>query len=285
MLDKILIIILILLIFYYIININIETFATKQYTNTNEYSWERNNIYSSLPYDIILKNNKNLYYDYGNDELDEKFNKIFNIDNDKIIKTIEGMQWSKWILASTSKNKKILDNYFNKFLIYFTNIITSDYFDLPNNTNNTNNTNNNTNDTNNTINTINTNDNDNDNDKYNVKEYILRRYKSTYNEETLLLDIELLIYRKNKPLARHIKILVITNGIYNNVIMAKVIGVINECNLTKKYDTLDDKPNYQKFEPEFKYKYDMNSFIYDTNEKLVHSAIEYNLYNKLLKEL
>jgi hypothetical protein len=66
--------------------------------------------------------------------------------------------------------------------------------------------------------------------------------------------------------------------------MAKVIGVINECNITDNYDTLD-KDNYHEFEPEFKYKYDMNSFIYDTNEKLVHSAIEYNLYNKLLKEL
>ena len=255
MLDKILIILLIILIFYYVININIETFATKQYTNTNEYSWERNNIKSSLPYDIILKNNKNTYYDYGNDELNEKFNKIFNIDNDKIIKTIEGMEWGKWILASTSKNKYILDNYFNKFLIYFKMIITSEYFDLPN-----------------------------DDNKYIIKEQVLKRYKSTNDDNTLLLDIELLIYRNNKPLARHLKILVITNGIYNNIIMAQVIGVINECNLSKEYETLDDN-NYQKFEPEFKYKYDMNSFIYDTNEKLVHSAIEYNLYNKLLKEL
>ena len=47
---------------------------------------------------------------------------------------------------------------------------------------------------------------------------------------------------------------------------------------------MNDK-NYQEFKPVYKYKYDMNSFIYDTNEKLVHSAIEYNLYNKLLKEL
>ena len=255
MLDKILIIILIILIFYYVININIETFATKQYTNINEYSWERNNIKSSLPYDIILKNNKNTYYDYGNDELDDKFNKIFNIDNDKIIKTIEGIEWGKWILASTSKNKYILDNYFNKFLIYFNMIITSEYFDLPN-----------------------------DDSKYIIKDQVLKRYRSTNDDNTLLLDIELLIYRNNKPLARHLKILVITNGIYNNVIMSKVIGVINECNLTKEYETLDDN-NYQKFEPEFKYKYDLNSFIYDTNEKLVHSAIEYNLYNKLLKEL
>ena len=256
MLDKILIIILILLIFYYIININIETFATKQYTNTNLYSWERNNIKSSLPYDIILTNNKNTYFDYGNDELDEKFNKIFNIDNEKIIKTIDGIEWGKWILSSTSKNKHILDNYFNKFMIYFNMIITDEYFDLPN-----------------------------DDNKYHIKQQVLKRYKASNNENTLLLDIELLIYRDNKPLARHLKILVITNGIYNNVIMAKVIGVINEFNLTNKYKTLDDSNNNSEFEPEFKYKYDMNSFIYDTNEKLVHSEIEYNLYNKLLKEL
>jgi hypothetical protein len=255
MLDKILIIILIILIFYYVININIETFATKQYTNTNLYSWERNNIKSSLPYDIILKNNKNTYYDYGNDELNEKFTKIFNIDNDKIIKTVEGMEWGKWISSSTSKNKNMLDNYFNKFMIYFNTIITNEYFDLPN-----------------------------DDNKYHIKNQNLKRYKASNNEDTLLLDIELLIYRKNKPLARHLKILVITNGIYNNVIFAKVIGVINEFNLANKYETLGND-NYIEFEPEFKYKYDMNSFIYDTNEKLVHSEIEYNLYNKLLKEL
>jgi hypothetical protein len=66
--------------------------------------------------------------------------------------------------------------------------------------------------------------------------------------------------------------------------MAKVIGVINECNLKGDYDTYNQK-EYQEFNPQFKYKYDMNSFIYDTNDKLVHSEIEYNLYNKLLKEL
>ena len=176
--------------------------------------------------------------------------------DEKIIKTIDGIEWGKWILSSTSKNKHILDNYFNKFMIYFNMIITDEYFDLPN-----------------------------DDNKYHIKQQVLKRYKASNNENTLLLDIELLIYRDNKPLARHLKILVITNGIYNNVIMAKVIGVINEFNLTNKYKTLDDSNNNSEFEPEFKYKYDMNSFIYDTNEKLVHSEIEYNLYNKLLKEL
>ena len=257
MLDKILIIFIILFIFYYIININIETFATKQYTNTNKYSWERNNIKSLLPYDIIIKNNKNTYYDYGNDELDAKFNNIFHINNEKLIKTIEGIEWnSKWIKPNI--NKDLLDNYFNKFMMYFNLIITNEYFDLPND----------------------------NNDKFNIINQQLKKYKYDINNpNTLLLDIELVIFRKNKPLARHLKILVITNGIYNNVIMARVIGVINECNLANDYETLEDDKNYHVFEPEFKYKYDMNSFIYDTNEKLVHSEIEYNLYNKLLKEL
>jgi hypothetical protein len=256
MLYKILIILLILFIFYSIININIETFATKQYTNTNIYPWERNNIISSIPYDIILKNNKNTYYDYGNDELDEKFNKVFNLNNEKIIKTIEGIEWNdKWL--NPTNNKYQLDNYFNKFMIYFNLIIRNDFFDLPNDENN----------------------------KFYIKNQMLKRYKYNIdNQDTLLLDIEMILYRNNKPLARHIKVLVISNGIYNNVIMAKVIGVINECNLNNNYDTLDDK-NYQEFKPEFKYKYDMNSFIYDTNEKLVHSEIEYNLYNKILKEI
>ena len=249
MLDKILIIIIILLIFYYIISINIETFATKQYTNTNQYSWERNNINSSVPYDIILNNNKNTYYDYGNDELDNKFNQVFNLNNEKIIKTIEGMEWNdKWL--KPINNKYQLDNYFNKFMIYFNLIIRNEYFDLLNDENN----------------------------KFYIKNQILKRYKyDINNQDTLLLDIEMILYRNNKPLARHIKILVISNGIYNNVIMAKVIGVINECNLNNNYDTLDDK-NYQEFKPVYKYKYDMNSFIYDTNEKLVHSEIEYKLY-------
>jgi hypothetical protein len=235
---------------------NIETFVTKQYINTNKYSWERNRIYSTLPYDIILKNNNNIYYDYGNDELDEKFKIAFNINTDKIIKTIEGIKWDNWIIIEKCWDKMKLANYYNIIMKYFKLIIEGDYFDLPN-----------------------------DKTKFEIKQQSLIRYKkSSIDPTVLLLDIELLLYRNNKPLARHLKLLVISNGIYINIIMIKVIGVINECNIVNKYETLYDE-KYYKFEPEFKYKYDMNSFIYDTNEKLVHSSIEYNLYNKLLKEL
>ena len=68
MILKILIIIFIIIIFYLIINYNYEYFIDNS-RNTNEYSWERNEINSSLPYDIKLKNKESNLYDYGNDEL------------------------------------------------------------------------------------------------------------------------------------------------------------------------------------------------------------------------
>lgn len=254
MLYKIIIIIIFLIIFYFIININIEKFVNnKNYTNTNEYSWERNNIKSQLPYDIKLKNNNSKLYDYGNDELNEKFNKVFNIDNIKIIKIIEGIEWSnKWIKCRNN------NNYYYNFLKYFNKNIKSSEFDLPS-----------------------------DNNKFNIIKSCAMRYKiNKINPDVILLDVELLIYRKNKPLARHIKVITTTNGIYNNVIFAKVIGVVNQQSLEENNIEPDIKEEkYEIFEPEYKYNYDLNSYIFDTDEKLTNSAIEYKLYNKLLKEL
>lgn len=258
MLLKIIIIIIIIILFYLVITYNIETFITdNNYINTNEYSWERNKIYSTLPYNITIKNDKNNYYDLGNDELDEKLALIFNINYKKIIKMIEGINWSKWKLATESKNKQLLNNYYNKFLFYFNDKITNEIFNLPNS-----------------------------NDKYNIYNNSLIRYKyNLNNEDIILFDIDIVIYRYNRPLAKHLKIIVITNGIYFNIIMAKVIGVINECDLNKKYLTYNEiNNNYIEFEPEKQYKYDMNSYIYNS-EKLQHSEIQYNLYNKLLKDI
>ena len=67
--------------------------------------------------------------------------------------------------------------------------------------------------------------------------------------------------------------------------MVKIIGVITECQLYDNLKTNSDTSNFSEFIPEKKILYDMNSFIYDTNERLVHSEIEYNLYNKILKDL
>jgi hypothetical protein len=259
MLSKIIIIIIIIILFYIVISLNIETFISdKNYINNNEYSWERNKIYSSLPYDITIKNDKNNYYDFGNDELEQKLADIFEINYIKVIKMIEGIKWSKWKLSKESKNKNLLNNYYNKFLVYFTDKITNIIFDIY--------------DTNN---------------KYMIYNNSLIKYKyNINNEDILLLDIEIVIYRNNRPLAKHLKIFVITNGIYFNVIMAKVIGVIKECDLRKNYLSYNEiNNNYKEYEPDYIHKYNMNSYIYDTNEKLEHSLIEYNLYNKLLKDI
>lgn len=244
---KLVIIILVIIFFYYVIHFNIESFANKNYTNINEYPSRI--IKSNLPYDIIIENNKNNYYDYGNDELEEKFSKLLNITNHKIIKIIEGIDWSNWIY-------KINYSYYNQIIIYLKQIIKHKIFDLPN-----------------------------DKNKFRIIQHSFIRYKKDNKDSgILLMDIDILIYRKNKPLARHIKFLIKSNGVIHDIIMAKVVGVLNECELKNNFE-IYDKNNYQQFNPEFKYKYDMNSFIYDTNDKLVKSAIEYNLYNKILKEI
>jgi len=246
---KLVIIILLLIIFYYIINVNIECFVgSKNYTNTNEYP--SFTIKSNIPYDIELKNDKNNYYDYGNDELETKFASLLKIDYNKIITAIEGNEWSEWIVDNKYP-------YYKQIIIYLKQLVQHNIFDLPN-----------------------------DKNKLNILKHSLVRYKKNLKDTgILLIEIDILIYRDHKPLARHIKFLIISNGIKHNIIMAKVVGVINECNLKGNYETYDDKNNYQEFKPTFKYKYDMNSFLYDTNDKLLHSQIEYNLYNNLLKEL
>uniref|UniRef100_A0A6C0LI48 Uncharacterized protein n=1 Tax=viral metagenome TaxID=1070528 RepID=A0A6C0LI48_9ZZZZ len=249
---KFLIIILLLIIFYYVINVNIECFvgsssSNKNYTNTNEYP--SFTINSNIPYDIKLNNDKNNYYDYGNDEIEAKFAALLKIDYNKIITAIEGSEWSEWIKD---------DNYpyYNQIIIYLQQLVQHDIFTLPN-----------------------------DKNKFKIIKHSLVRYKKQLEDKgILLLEIDIIIYRENKPLARHMKFLIKSNGVKHNIAMAKVVGVINECNLKGNYETYD-KNDYQEFNPEFKYKYDMNSFLYDTNDKLLHSEIEYNIYNKILKEL
>jgi len=298
MLYKLLVIIILIILFYLVMSNNIETFVDvydnknknnennnslsdnsdddnyidletiKKYTNKNEYSMKRFDVInSSIPYDIVLKNDKNKLYDYGNDEINEKLNKICEIDHIKIIKMVEGIKWSKWYKPNT-----YLNDYYNKFILFFMDIIQDEIFDLP----------------------------DYQKDKYEIYQHKFMKYKFNKNARTtILLNVELVIYRNNRPLAKHLKVLVITNGIYYNIILAKVIGVIRECDLNKnkKIDTYNNIENSNLYEykinddyderyvSKFKLNHDMNSFIFDTNEKLEHSRIEYNMYNKLFKDL
>lgn len=260
MILKLIIIILVIFIFLYFTIYQLEGFSNKNYTNTNVISCEYNNIINShLPYDIISKDKNDKIYDFGNDELNEIFRKIFKIDLSKVVSLIDGINWSKW-----SNINEV--NYSSNVYSYYSNVI-EDFSKSLNN---------------NPILFIN-------GTKYNIISSNLNRYKTSIdNSNIYLLDINVIIYRPNRPLAKDIKIFAVCNGIYTNLLLVKVVGVIPECQLKssdiKQFD-LNSYNNYSEYIPTEIINYDMNSFIFDTNDKLANSQAEYNLYNKLLKDL
>jgi len=258
MILKIIFLIIIIIIFIYLIIYQIEKFSNKNYINSNKISCEYNNIYSHLPYDIISKDKNNKIYDLGNDELNNIFRKIYNINLSKIITIIDGINWSKWNIINDIDYSSRLYNYYSNIIEDFSNNLNNPLL-IINNT------------------------------KYNIISTNLNRYKySIDNNNIYLLDINIIIYRYNRPLAKDIKIIAICNGVYMNILLIKVIGVIPECELKNKKINdfnINNYNNYSEFIPTEIINYDMNSYIYDTNDKLANSQAEYNLYNKLLKDL
>ena len=258
MIGKLVIITSVIIIFVVFVKYQIEDFSNKNYTNTNIISPEYSKIYSYLPYDIISKNKENSVYDFGNDELNEIFRQIFKINISKVISLIDGINWSKWYIISDLNYSSNIYNYYSNVIEDFTNTL------------------------NNPILYIN-------GTKYNVISSNLNRYKTSLDNSSIyLLDINVIIYRPDRPLAKDIKIFAVCNGIYTNLLLVKVVGVIPECQIkstnVNQFD-LNSYNNYSQFIPTEIINYDMNSFIYDTNDKLANSQAEYNLYNKLLKDL
>jgi acetyl-CoA carboxylase carboxyltransferase component len=49
-----------------------------------------------------------------------------------------------------------------------------------------------------------------------------------------LLNVELVIYRKNRPLAKHLKVLVITNGIYYNISQLFVLLALSQGGMSRE---------------------------------------------------
>jgi hypothetical protein len=258
MILKLIIITILILSLFYLLHISLENFSNKNYINTEIIPFEYNQIYSSVPYDIKLKNENSAFYDYGNDELNEKFAKIFDINNDRLIKYAEGVEWTKWILVNESNYSNKLDSYSNLIINEFNKKLDNPELKLKNNPN------------------------------FKLIKNKLNRYKtSTDDGDIVLMDIDIIIYRQNRPLARHIKILAVSNSIYVNFLFIKVIGVINECNLNETLIPFDlnNKDLYTEFVNDKYILYDLNSFIYDTNDRLVNSSIQSQLYYKLLKDL
>jgi hypothetical protein len=258
MILKLIIITILILSLFYLLHISLENFSNKNYINTEIIPLEYNQIYSSIPYDIKLKNENSAFYDYGNDELNEKFAKIFDINNDKLIKYAEGVEWTKWKLVNETNYSNKLDSYSNLIINEFNKNLDNPQLKLKNNPN------------------------------FKLIKNKLNRFKtSTDDSDIVLMDIDIIIYRQNRPLARHIKIVAVSNGIYVNFLFIKVIGVINECNLNETLIPFDlnNKDLYTEFVNDKYILYDLNSFIYDTNDRLVNSSIQSQLYYKLLKDL
>lgn len=263
MIIKIVIITFVIIIFYIIINYQVEKFTNKNenehnYINTNIISPEYNKIYSTLPYDIVAKNDIMNIYDYGNDELNEKFNIIFDINVAKQINLIEGINWSKWINVVEVDYYSNLHNYYNNIIKLIDEKLKHKDLKLPNDKNN-----------------------------FKIIKHNLNKYKKSLDNDNInLLDIDVLIYRFKKPLARHIKIIAVCNGGFTSFLLVKIIGVVNENSLyNNKIKSIDTINNFSEFIPEKTIVYDVKNFIYDTEDKVLHSEISYNLYNKLLKDL
>lgn len=253
MILKLIIITILIFTLFYVLFISLEKFSNKNYTNTETIPIEYNQIYSSIPYDIIIKNENSSYYDYGNDELNEKFIKVFKINQKNLIKIVEGIEWTNWININDDES---IYKYFLYIMKEFNKEFNNKEFKIKNNPD------------------------------FKIIKSIPNRFKISLNDnKTILLDLDIIIYRQNRPLARHIKIIAVSNKNYVNFLMIKVIGVIKECDLTLKLETSNEINKYTEFIPDKKIIYDLNSFIYDTNDKLVNSAIENQLYRNLFKDI
>lgn len=256
---KLIIVIIVIIIFFVVVSKQVEKFSDiKSYVNTNKMPIDYFKINSSLPYDIKSKNENSLIYDYGNDELDEKFIVVFNIQLEKQINLIEGIEWSNWRTVTDLNYDTLLATYYNNTIVHFKNKLNEDCFKLPTTTTN-----------------------------FKILHQTLNRYKISKNNKNIyLLDIDFLIYREKKPLARHVKAIVVCNNNYTSFLMVKVIGVVNESALhNNNLISATDNDVYAEFMPEREIIYDPNDYIYDFNDKREKSQIAYNLYNKLLKDL
>jgi len=284
MIIKLIIILIFILIFYLSIFYVIEKF-TGNYINTNEISPDYNkNLYSSLPYDIIVKYDNMNIYDYGNDELNIKFIKVFDIKFEKEIKYIEGIEWTPWVNDNSYPYSFIIREFIS--ILNTNKEFRLKTFD----------------------------------DKFKIIKHSLNRYKVSKDGSKYLLDIDVIIYRPNRPTARQIKIICVTSqGMPVDYLLVKIIGVLTQKQIVdyenggydyKSYES-SHKPyfnysssrenegllyipnidndvkdgEYMEYIPDKIINYDLNDFIYDPVDKLTDSAIQSNLYNKLLKDL
>lgn len=244
------------------------------YRNVGELPWNRHSINSSIPYDVkvVRQAQKAYYYEFDNNTYDKKLKEVFKSKCEELIIAVEGTNWSKWknpkTLKDDSEISKIL-RYYNIVFDHISNQLnTSNIMTLPENRNNR---------------------------KIQIVHDILNRYRLNLdNTLYYMFDIEMILYREGKLQGKHIKLVAITNGIKVNVILSRIVGVVNEDNIVLypyvANDAMEDINDFEVFIPEGKSMKDTENKItdYDTLDKMkddtVYSEIEDIMYKKLLDE-
>ena len=241
------------------------------YENTGEYPWNRHTINSSIPYDVNIKKEavNVYYYEFDNKTFNNKLKEIFKSNCEELIIAVEGSEWNKWENPKTIKDnneKNKLKSYYDKIFDFAVKRLNSEIMNLPG---------------------------EDKKQKIQIVHDIMLRYRKHKSYPLYyMFDIDMILYRAGKFQGKHIKLVVITNGIHINVILVKIIGVVSEDTIVIYPYTSYDKLNitdYQQFIP-LKYGTVENDTknssenTFNISDKYMNSEIESIMYKKLLEE-
>lgn len=242
------------------------------YNNTGELPWNRHLINSSIPYDIEIKTEAEnvYYYEYDNETYANKLKELFKSNCEELIIAVEGNVWNDWenpkkLNDQLLKNKLL--SYYDKIMEFIENRLkTSQIMDLPGYDKKI---------------------------KIQIVHDIMLRYRINYdNNNYIMFDIDMILYRPGKFQGKHVKLVVITDGNAINIILAKIIGVISEDRIVLHPYRGYDFMNSTKFNQYVPMKYGMidtdvkasRDNAFELSDEYMNSEIEKIMYNKLLVE-
>jgi hypothetical protein len=272
-------------IVHYIKDENIDTFVNYDnkfkykpsntrilYRNVGELPWNRHTINSSIPYDIRVQQGaeKAYYYEFDNKKYNENLKEVFKSNCEELIIAVEGTNWSNWKNPKAVKDQREIDRLLRYYNVLF-NVIDkklneSHEMNLPGNQTNK---------------------------KIQIVHDLVNRYRVNLdNDPFYMFDMDLILYREGKLQGKHVKIVAITNGFQTNIILTRIVGVVNEDNIVlHPYVGNDsmDKFDFEVFIPEGNVSKERENRMteWDTADRMkdenVYSEIENIIYKKLLE--
>jgi hypothetical protein len=239
-----------------------------QYTNSGDLPWNRHGINSSIPFDVKVKDEATnaYYYEYDNKIYNEKLKTVFRSNCEELIIATEGTRWSKW---SNPKNIK-QDEEINKLLTLYNKVFEFVKYTLNNSKE------------------LELPSYDTDMEIQIVHDILLNYRQNLDDKSYYMLNIDMILYREGKLQGKHVKFVVVTNGVKTNVILARIIGVVSEDNIALHPYTGVDTMNTLDFDIFIPLKAVDSSANRNTenllNDEYVASEIETIMYQKLLDE-